>query len=175
MSVFELIRAEAAEFPIARLCALLGVSPSGGKPTTQRPTQPTHAHVVYRNELAQRQKHHHDLFKQHAVVHHHQSRWAPIPAHCGHVGTHDAAAAWRGKYDHTSDAGVRQPRTRFYDNAGRAYQPIDVHWIRRWRWRAAHHYRSSGPRHDVLSGCGGARYQRQLPINEHRVRLGCRW
>lgn len=43
MSVFELIRAEAAEFPIARLCALLGVSTSGyyayvGRPPSDRTT-----------------------------------------------------------------------------------------------------------------------------------------
>ena len=43
MSVFELIRAEAAEFPIARLCALLGVSTSGyyayvGRPPSDRAT-----------------------------------------------------------------------------------------------------------------------------------------
>lgn len=43
MSAFELIRAEAAEFPIARLCALLGVSTSGyyayvGRPPSERTT-----------------------------------------------------------------------------------------------------------------------------------------
>ncbi len=43
MSVFELIRAEAAEFPIARLCTLLGVSTSGyyayvGRPPSDRAT-----------------------------------------------------------------------------------------------------------------------------------------